>query len=117
MQVGGYILHHSLIAFVAHSIVGQKTLPLDVFFKKENDNTALVVDNGFAGDDETTSASPSIVGLPRQQCVMDNAIRKNIYVGHEAQRHRRILTLKYPIEDGIATNWDDMEEVGSYNRF
>lgn len=105
-------MHHSLTAFVAHLIVGQKTLPLDVFFKRENENTALVVDNGFAGDDELTSAFPSIVGRPRQQCVMDNTIRKNLYVGHEAQRNRRILALQYPIEDGIATNWDDMEEVG-----
>ena len=77
----------------------------------------MVVDNGFAGDDETTSAFPSIVGRPRQQCVMDNAIRKIIYVGHKAQRHRRILTLKYPIEESTATNWGDMEEVGAYSHF
>ena len=37
--------------------------------------------------------------------------QKNSYVGHEAQSNRGILTLKYPIEHGIVTNWDDMEEI------
>ena len=33
------------------------------------------------------------------------------YIGYEAQRKRGILALKHPIERGIVTNWDDMENI------
>ncbi|KAJ5069822.1 actin [Anaeramoeba ignava] len=65
-----------------------------------DDIAALVIDNGsgmckagFAGDDAPRAVFPSIVGRPRHLGVM------------------RILTLKYPIEHGIVTNWDDMEKI------
>ena len=37
--------------------------------------------------------------------------KKDSYIGDEAQGRRGILTLKYPIEHGIVTNWDDMEKI------
>ena len=36
---------------------------------------------------------------------------KDHYVGDEAQIKRDILYVKYPVEHGIITNWDDMEKI------
>ena len=83
---------------------------------------ALVVDNGsgmckagFAGDEAPRAVFPPFVGHPRHRDMlvgMGTKDRvKDVYIGYEAQRKRGILTLKYPVERGVITNWDDMEKV------
>lgn len=82
------------------------------------DNKAIVINigsgmikAGFARDDEPMAVFPAIVGRPKHPGVMVGMDQKHAYVGDEAQSKRDILTLKYPIEHGIVTNWDDFEKI------
>ncbi len=82
------------------------------------DPQALVIDNGsgmckagFAGDEAPRAVFPSIIGRPKQRSVMVGMGNKECFVGDEAQAKRGVLSLKYPIEHGIVTNWDDMEKI------
>ncbi|KAF8323836.1 Actin/actin-like protein [Clavulina sp. PMI_390] len=79
---------------------------------------ALVIDNGsgmckagYAGDDAPRAVFPTIVGQPRHFGDAAGIDGNDSYVGDEAQAKRGILNLRYPIEHGIITNWEDMEKI------
>jgi len=84
----------------------------------DEEQSCLVVDNGsgmvkagFSGDDAPRSVFPSIVGRAKHTQSMVGMASKDYFVGDEAQSRRGILRLKYPIEHGIVTSWDDMEKI------
>jgi actin len=79
---------------------------------------AIVMDNGsglckagFAGEDAPRVVFPEVIGRPKVRSVMIGMGEKEYYIGDEAQSKRGILTLRYPIQHGIITNWDDMEKI------
>ena len=84
----------------------------------DNDIQALVIDNGsgmckagFSGEDAPRAVFPSIVGRPKYPGIMAGMGLKDSFIGDEAQSKRGVLALKYPIEHGIVSNWDDMEKI------
>jgi actin beta/gamma 1 len=75
------------------------------------DNGSGMVKAGFSGDDAPRTVFPSVVGRPKFMNAMIGMGNKDVYVGDEAQAKRGILQLRYPIEHGIVTSWDDMEKI------
>ncbi|XP_074267945.1 actin-11-like [Silene latifolia] len=65
------------------------------------DNGTGLIKAGFSGDDVPKTIFPSVVGMGQN----------DEYVGSEAQLKCDILTLKYPIERGVVTDWEDMEKI------
>ena len=77
-------------------------------------NPAVVIDNGsgmckagFAGDDTPRVVFPSVVG----KRINPVSAGQNTYVGDDAQSISGTLTISHPLENGIVTNWDDMEKI------
>jgi len=99
---------------------GLKPSPTKYNMADEDEQAAVVVDNGtgqmkagFSGDDAPKCVFPSVVGRPRHEGVMVG-MGKDALVGDEAQCKRGIMTMKYPIDHGVVTNWDDMEKVWNH---
>jgi len=48
---------------------------------------------------------------------MQGVTQKSEYIGDEAQQKRGVLNLKYPIANGIVSDWEDMEKVWHHTFF
>lgn len=81
------------------------------------DISAIVIDNGtgmikagIGGEDAPRTTFPSIVGRTKYEKVQPGN-DKDIFVGNEAINKKALLTLSYPVENGVVKNWEDMEKV------
>ncbi|XP_033898549.1 actin, cytoplasmic-like isoform X2 [Acipenser ruthenus] len=86
--------------------MGEEQFPAVIF-----DNGSGLCKCGIAGDSAPRSVITSIVGRSKAKATMVGAGQKEYYIGEEAQAKRGILSLKYPLEHGIVTCWEDMEKI------
>lgn len=89
--------------------------------KLNKDLKVVVIDNGsgdikagFSGDELPQVCMPNLIGRPKQKQILVGSGGKDTYIGDDAQAKRGILALSYPVQNGIVTNWDDMEAIWSY---
>lgn len=54
---------------------------------------------------------PCVVGRPKMPGIMVGMDNKDCYIGEEALAKRGVLAIKYPVEHGIVTNWDDFQQI------
>ncbi|XP_066532829.1 uncharacterized protein si:ch211-241j12.3 [Hoplias malabaricus] len=93
--------------------------PLQIFSREMSDYlTPVVLDTGsglvkagLADQDLPSLIIPTAIGLPKYEEVMNGSVEREMYVGHEAQHMRGVLTLHYPIKNGVISNWDHMETI------
>ncbi|KAJ7306454.1 hypothetical protein JRQ81_009807 [Phrynocephalus forsythii] len=81
-------------------------------------NQAVIIDNGsglckagISGEVGPRHVVASILGCPRDKLSSSKGRQKEYYIGDEAQEKRDMLSLRYPIERGLITSWDDMEMI------
>jgi actin-related protein len=61
-----------------------------------------------------TRLNPCSVGRPKHVRAMAGALEGETFIGKKAQEYRGLLKIKYPMEHGIVTDWDDMERIWSW---
>ena len=84
-------------------------------------STHIVIDNGscysksgFNGENAPRSVIPTIVGKYKNPSLLLTEDKERFYFGREALHNSSCLSLNYPVEEGIITNWDYMEKLWNY---
>lgn len=78
------------------------------------DNGSGVIKAGFAGDQVPKYHFPNFIGRPKHVRVMAGALEGDVFLGPDAEEHRGLLTIRYPMEHGIVKDWNDMERIWQY---
>jgi hypothetical protein len=101
------------------SLRGKDSMPTE--YEDVLVNQPVVIDNGsgtikagFAGGNAPKSYFPNFVGRAKHQRVMAGTEDVDILIGKRAQELRGLLKIKYPMEHGIVTDWEDMEKIWQY---
>ncbi|CAF3674199.1 unnamed protein product [Rotaria sordida] len=75
------------------------------------DNGSGAIKAGFAGDGQPYTIFSTVIGRLCHSTIVSEFSRKNHYIGNDVIKNKKNLSIHYPIEHGIITNWDDMEKI------
>ncbi|KAM4689585.1 actin-related protein T2-like [Discoglossus pictus] len=82
------------------------------------DAAAVIIDNGTAsckagrsGENGPQVVIPTVTGRVKNKASVLRSGQKDFYVANDALYKKSILKLKYPIEKGVITEWEDMEKI------
>ncbi|KAL7721673.1 actin [Entamoeba marina] len=72
---------------------------------------ASTVKSAFSDKMKVNSIFTNVVGKPRIRGCFMPGIANTFYIGEDAILKRGVLDIKRPIENGIITDWNDMEKI------
>ena len=84
---------------------------------KEDDKPIIIIDNGsryiklgLNNEEYLKSVFPTCIGYPKY----GNIDKELKFFGADAEAKRGVLNVIYPINQGVITNWDEMEKIWEY---
>lgn len=86
-------------------------------------NQPIVIDNGsglikagFAGGDVPQIVFPSYVGHMKHMRIMPGGeySQGEVFVGNRVEKHRGLFRIKYAMEHGIVSDWDNMHKIWKF---
>jgi len=83
------------------------------------DNGTGYVKVGYGGDNFPAFIFPSMIGRPimRYEEEFKDVELKDIMVGEDCEKHRSMLEVSYPVENGIVRDWTGMRYLYDYTFF
>ena len=75
------------------------------------DNGSGTIKAGFCGDDGPRAVFANAIYRLRSSTANAGVAVDDAYIGDAASAKREILSVRYPIERGIVTDWDSMEKI------
>jgi actin len=81
------------------------------------DNGSGHVKAGMSGDEAPSTVFPALVGRPKHGTMMPGTEKRDYLMGEEALSKKGVLSITYPIEHGVVTDWADLEKVWHYTFF
>jgi len=91
---------------------------VDQFYEESAIKSPIVIDvgsgvikAGLGGEEKPSLFVNTYVGRPKHPRIMINSIDLDKFIGTDAEKHRGLIKLNYPIERGVVRDWDDMDSI------